>query len=311
MIRSFALLVAWPSLCCGQTLTLPGNATLEIEQSAPLDSYALPTGAWADTAIPTVTVEGSVTRQAWRVAATGLASLQLLRPLREQLRAAGYVVLFECDTEDCGGFDFRFGTDVLPPPAMQIDLGDFRFLSATKTDETGLRAVSLMISRTPDAGFVQVIRVVPPEAKVPQLSAADAPAARASLNVPTGDLPTALETTGHALLTGVTFETGAVTLATGDIESLQALADYMADHPDVQVSIVGHTDSQGGLDGNIAISRLRAAAVVERLVSAYGVARGRLTAAGMGYLSPVASNLSLEGREANRRVEAVVTGPVE
>lgn len=311
MIRSFALLVAWPSLCFGQTLTLPGNATLEIEQSAPLDSYAMPTGAWADAAIPTLTVEGNMTRQAWRVAATGLASLQLLRPLRDQLRAAGYEVLFECETDECGGFDFRFGTDVLPPPAMQIDLGDFRFLSATKADDTGLRAVSLLISRTPDAGFVQIIRVVPPEAEVPDLSAADAPPARAPLTMPIGDLPTALETTGHAVLTGVTFDTGAVSLATGDIAALQALADYMADRPDVQVSIVGHTDSQGGLEGNIAISRLRAAAVVERLVSAYGVARGRLTAAGMGYLAPVASNLSLEGRDANRRVEAVVTGPIQ
>lgn len=311
MIRSLVILTLWPGLCWGQTLTLPGNATVEAETSAPLDTYALPTGGWANGAIPTRIIEGSVTRQAWRVAATGLASLQLLRPLRDQLRAAGYEVIFECDTEDCGGFDFRFGTEVLPPPAMQIDLGDFRFLSAMKTDDSGTRAVSLMISRTPDAGFVQVIRVLPPDTQAPDLSAAGAPALRAPGVARAGDLPTALETTGHALLAGVTFQTGAVTLAEGEIASLQALADYMAEHPDVQVSIVGHTDSQGGLDGNIAISRRRAAAVVERLVADYGVARGRLTPAGMGYLSPIASNLTAAGRETNRRVEAVVTGPVE
>lgn len=311
MIRSLAPLLLWPGLCWGQTLTLPGNATLEVEQSTPLDSYALPMGAWADGAIPAQTIEGAVTRQAWRVAASGLASLQLLRPLRDQLRAAGYEVRFECDTDGCGGFDFRFGTDVLPPPAMQVDLGDFRFLSATRSDDAGLRAVTLLISRTPDAGFVQVIRVAPPNAEVPQLSSAVAPAARAPQDAPLGDLPTALDTTGHALLAGVTFDTGAVTLATAEIASLQALADYMAAHPDVQVSVVGHTDSQGGLDGNIAISRRRAVAVVERLVSDYGVSPARLTAAGMGYLSPIASNLTPEGRETNRRVEAVVTGPVE
>lgn len=311
MIRSLAILFLLPGLCWGQTLTLPGNATMDLETSTLLGSYALPTGGWADGHIPAMTIEGNVTQQAWRVAASGLASLQLLRPLREQLRAAGYEVLFECDTEGCGGFDFRFGTSVLPPPAMQVDLGDFRFLSATKSDEAGLRAVSLLISPTPGAGFVQVTRVVPPNAKVPSLSASGAAAARAPQTVATGDLPSALETTGHALLTGVTFQTGAVALVGDDIASLQALADYMADHADLQVSIVGHTDSQGGLDGNIAISRRRAAAVIERLVADYGVARGRLTAAGMGYLSPIASNLTAAGRETNRRVEAVVTGPVD
>jgi OOP family OmpA-OmpF porin len=85
----------------------------------------------------------------------------------------------------------------------------------------------------------------------------------------------------------------------------------MAQYPDQTISIVGHTDSSGGLDGNIAISRQRAAAVIKRLVVDFGAPRARLTAAGMGYLAPIASNLTQEGREANRRVEAVVTGPID
>ena len=311
MIRSLCLLFIWPGALTAQVLTLPGNATQEAEETVPLDSYALPVAPWDGTQVPAQVVEGAVTRQVWRVAAEGLASLQLLRPLRDQLRAAGYNVVLDCATQTCGGFDFRFGTDVAQPPAMQVDLSDFRFLSATKADDRGLRAVSLLVSRTPQAGFVQIIRVVPTGAQAPALTAADAPAARAPAPQPTGDLAQALAATGHAVLDGVIFASGSVTLEDDGLPALQALADYMAAQPDLLVSIVGHTDSEGGLDGNIAISRRRAVAVVDRLVADFGVARGRLTPAGMGYLAPVASNLHSAGRAANRRVEAVVTGPIE
>jgi len=70
---------------------------------------------------------------------------------------------------------------------------------------------------------------------------------------------------------------------------------------------VGHTDAEGSLDGNIALSRRRAASVLERLVTAYQVDRRQMEAQGMGYLAPIASNLTEEGREANRRVEVIVT----
>ncbi|MBU2360908.1 MAG: OmpA family protein [Alphaproteobacteria bacterium] len=326
MIRALALWLLWPGALAAQVLTLPGNATLDHDISVPLDSYDLPTGPWADGAIPATRIEGEMTTQVWRVAATGLASLQLLRPLRDQLRQAGYDITFECDTQGCGGFDFRFGTTVAAPPAMQVDLSDFRFLSATRQAGGDIRAVSLLVSRTPQAGFVQVIRVVPMDAQeVAPLTAADAPAARApgpATSGPvttgptppspgaTGDLAQALTETGHAVLDGVTFQTGDVTLSDAKMPVLQRLADFMAANPALQISIVGHTDSQGGLDGNIAISKRRAVAVIARLVADYGADGARLTAAGMGYLAPVASNLDPDGRAANRRVEAVVTGPI-
>ncbi len=311
MIRWLALWVAWPGLAVAQVLTLPGNAALQQEVVSDLDSYVLPVAPWDGSSVPGQTVEGAMTTQIWRIPAAGLASLQLLRPLRDQLRQAGYDVVFDCDTDQCGGFDFRFGTPIAAPPAMQVDLADFRFVSATRSDDDGLRAVSLLVSRTPQAGFVQIIRVVPTSAvDVPQLTASDAPVVRATAPVATGDLARSLTDMGHAVLTGVTFDSGSVTLGAGEQPALAALAKYMSDNPDLQVSIVGHTDSSGGLDGNIAISRRRAAAVVDRLVSDHGIARARLEAAGMGYMSPIASNLTPTGRDANRRVAAVVTGPI-
>ena len=76
--------------------------------------------------------------------------------------------------------------------------------------------------------------------------------------------------------------------------------------PDMRIALVGHTDTVGSLDGNIALSVSRARSVRQRLIDAYGIAPERLQSQGMGFLAPYTSNTTEEGREANRRVEAVV-----
>jgi OOP family OmpA-OmpF porin len=52
-------------------------------------------------------------------------------------------------------------------------------------------------------------------------------------------------------------------------------------------------------------SRRRAEAVAAELVNSYQIARTRLRAAGVGFLAPVASNASEDGRALNRRTELV------
>lgn len=70
----------------------------------------------------------------------------------------------------------------------------------------------------------------------------------------------------------------------------------------MRFAIEGHTDSSGGLDYNLDLSRRRAESAAEYLMS-QGVERGRLEVRGLGYSQP------LPGRSAaspdNRRVEAV------
>ena len=301
MIRKALFCLAfWPWIAEAQTLSFPGNAEMTARDDVGLDSYAMPVGPWVDGHLPTTVVEGDLTRQAWRIDASGITSLQLLRPLREQLRNDGFDVTYSCETDECGGFDFRFAMDVLRPPAMQVNLGDYRYLAATKDDT----AISLLVSRTSDAGFVHVTRVGPP---VEDIAKAAAPAVRAVGQDQTGDLATGLETTGRAVLHGLAFQTGSSQLGEGQFDALQDLADYLADRPELTVALVGHTDSSGSLEGNIALSKRRAGSVLERLVTDYDVNRQQLEAQGNGYLSPIASNRTEVGRDANRRVEVIVT----
>ena len=80
----------------------------------------------------------------------------------------------------------------------------------------------------------------------------------------------------------------------------------MESQPAAEIILVGHTDNTGASDANIALSKRRAASVVERLATKYGIASNRLTADGVGFLAPLTANTEDSGREKNRSVEAVV-----
>ena len=135
MIRfCIVLLVCLAGNAQAQSLNFPSNASLERAVVSPLDSYGVPMGIWENGTVPMQIAEGRVSTQAWRVATASLTTLQLLRPLREQLRNARYRVIFECQTEACGGFDFRFATDALPPPEMQINIMNSRVTALVAQD---------------------------------------------------------------------------------------------------------------------------------------------------------------------------------
>lgn len=307
MIRTLALILL-PLQAAAVTLDMPSNATLTVEEIAAFDSYAMPTAAWSPNGLPVLTSIGEVRQQAWRIGAAGLTTLQLLKPLQDQLVDAGFEVVFTCTDDACGGYDFRFATQVLPAPGMHVDLGDYRFVATQREVDGQVELLSLLASRSAAAGFVQVIRVGLPS-NTP-VAAADAPAVRAvtqPLSIEAGNLTEALETIGRFVLSDLEFGTGSAQLGDGDFASLQDLADYLMANPDRTVALVGHTDSVGSLEGNIALSKRRAGSVLERLVTAYNIPRSQLEAEGMGYLSPIATNLTEEGREANRRVEVIIT----
>ncbi|WP_299793792.1 OmpA family protein [uncultured Shewanella sp.] len=77
-------------------------------------------------------------------------------------------------------------------------------------------------------------------------------------------------------------------------------------HHDVNLCLLGYTDSIGSERANDKLSTLRADAVKRILVEDYGFNPSRFTVKGMGSQLPVASNAQPQGRASNRRVEFVV-----
>lgn len=298
-LAKLALLAVWATPALAQDLSLPQGAVMTREVIQNKGAYPMPVGPWvAETGSKTLRIEGSVRAQSWRIDADGLTPLQLIMPLREQLRDSGFDVELDCVAADCGGFDFRFQTFVLPAPDMFVDLTDFHFLSAT--GPAG-QAVSILASKDKHAGFVQIIRA----GDAGGIIRATAPPVRPAGNPVTG-IAAQLETEGRAVLGDLEFQTGSASLGDGEVASLEALADYLETNPSRRILFVGHTDAVGSLEGNQALSRKRAAAAVAYLSTRRTIPAAQIGADGVGYLAPIASNLTAEGREANRRIEAVL-----
>jgi OOP family OmpA-OmpF porin len=309
-------LAAPTGLAQALSLEMPAAAVTSAGQTSDLTSYAVPTGPFRAGTLPSRRVEGPMRQTVWRVDAPGASTLELLAPLRAQLVEAGFRPLFECETAACGGFDFRYGTLILPEPDMHVDLGDFRFFAA----ERGAEVVSLVVSRSSVAGFVQMIHVggaanAAPPALVASTKAPPVPGQPVALMPPqtaatlagADTLADRLTSGGSVPLEDLVFASGSAALADGQYPSLIDLAGWLIDNPGLTVALVGHTDASGGLDGNIALSRKRAEAVRQHLIEVHGIPPTQVEAQGVGYLSPRASNLTEDGRKQNRRVEVMVT----
>ncbi|MCO5259118.1 MAG: OmpA family protein [Crocinitomicaceae bacterium] len=98
------------------------------------------------------------------------------------------------------------------------------------------------------------------------------------------------------------FDTGKATIKSESFEGLNNFSTILKENPEVQVAIEGHTDNQGRVEFNLNLSKERAAAVREYIIS-QGVDPGRVTSEGYGDSRPIADNETEEGRAKNRRVE--------
>jgi outer membrane protein OmpA-like peptidoglycan-associated protein len=108
-------------------------------------------------------------------------------------------------------------------------------------------------------------------------------------------------------MSDVLFDTGKYSLMPGAREKLAKVAGILIAYPGLNIEVGGYTDDVGSDAMNQKLSENRAGSVRDYLV-AEGVANNTVTSKGFGNTLPVASNDSSAGRQANRRVELVVSG---
>jgi len=104
------------------------------------------------------------------------------------------------------------------------------------------------------------------------------------------------------VLRNILFELDKSFLLKESEKELNVLLKLLEDNPNVEATIVGHTDNQGSKSYNQNLSEARALAVLDWLVD-HGIDRERLISEGRGMEEPVASNETEEGRALNRRTE--------
>ena len=105
-----------------------------------------------------------------------------------------------------------------------------------------------------------------------------------------------------ALPSGILFDVDKDQVKPSARDQVGKAAGVLVQYPDTYVTVEGHTDSSGSAEHNQKLSERRAAGVRDLLASG-GVAASRLSVRGYGESDPIADNGTLEGRQANRRVQ--------
>lgn len=271
------------------------------------DEVTLPAGATA-----TARVEGAVTRLHY-LAPAGRGLVEVQRNYEDALLRAGAKRLDGCSAAACGNRALR----ALLGPPKTLSTGQLAgWDPATLTGEflppeearywygtldAGGRTLHVVVLSGPS--YVQdlrklhvatLVQVVEPKAMEGGQVTVDAKA-----------LGQALQAQGRIALYGVFFDTGKAELKPESKAQLDEMARLLQQQPALKVHVVGHTDNQGSLEANLALSRQRAQAVVDALVKTHKVDPRRLGAAGVASYAPLAGNGDEAGRARNRRVELV------
>ena len=104
---------------------------------------------------------------------------------------------------------------------------------------------------------------------------------------------------------GILFDVDNAELRYEAKENIARLAEILNKYEDTNIMLAGHTDSDGAEDYNMALSERRARAV-ENYLAEREVSNPRMSSAWYGESRPVADNSTLEGKQANRRVEVAI-----
>ncbi len=294
----------WVQLCLiapamAQTpLVLPDPIIEQFSETQAYGQYNMPLDIWKNAALKTRTVTGELHKSAWKLPQSLLEINQFAAPILSQLQNMGFNALLDCQSAQCGGFDFRFATEVIDPPFMYVDTTRYRFIALQKDEQIK----TLLFSKSGNELFLQIIEA----GWRTLIDTTNLPSAQTKTEMPPKDVDTALRQKGFAILSGLAFDSGSEALGRGPFESLISLAEFLQTEKEVNIILVGHTDNKGSLEMNLALSKRRAQAVAGYLADEFGIDPTRIIVQGVAYLSPVASNDSEAGQRQNKRVEVVL-----
>lgn len=245
--------------------------------------------------------------------ATGATSAEVFRNYANELTSQGFTMLYDSTQDPKLG---KWNGYLLPYGALEAKLNTSRsnfVLTAAPTSEVR----TLSAQRVRDGQTLHVHLLVLQwdkdsatfKAKRGAYAALDivevGQLQQNMVSVSASEMSKAIASTGRVALYGILFDTGKADIKPESKVALEEIAKLLRAEPNFKLRVVGHTDNQGGLESNIALSKRRAEAVNAALTSQYGISAARLSAYGVADLAPVASNADESGRTKNRRVELV------
>ncbi len=219
---------------------------------------------------------------------------EVLENYKQGLARAGFKILFSCYAAACskgGDVGYVLNRDQFGDDPPQVGSDQTGYLTAKLARPEGDVYATVIVDGNNHATDVAIVEAKPMQTGMVKVDA------KALLND--------IDRTGHAAIYGIYFDTNKATVKPASKQALVAIAKLLKTRPKLKLYVVGHTDNVGTFDYNMGLSKRRAEAVVAVLVKQYGIASGRLRAAGVGPLAPVLANTTEAGRARNRRVELV------
>jgi NitT/TauT family transport system substrate-binding protein len=101
----------------------------------------------------------------------------------------------------------------------------------------------------------------------------------------------------------VFFPTGVDRLDANAKKVVDGFAEVVAQFGNAYVRVEGNTDNEGDRGANVTLSKRRADALIDYLVTKHGFEKGRFVSVGNGPDKPVGNNATPDGREQNRRTD--------
>ncbi|WP_242527913.1 OmpA family protein [Allomuricauda sp. CAU 1633] len=119
------------------------------------------------------------------------------------------------------------------------------------------------------------------------------------------DLRRKLLADGKVSTNGILFDVGSANIQPQSMGIIRQISQVLQQEPSMKLKIVGHTDADGSEENNLKLSKDRAQAVKDALISVYSVSSDRLISEGKGESEPVGDNNTADGKAQNRRVEFI------
>ena len=277
-------------------LELPYSARLVLSDETDVKNISVEISAWdREKGISRRDFRGRTTTKIFQIDGTSLTLDQMLQPIITHLNDKQFSIELYCNTNVCGGFNFRKKLTVSNPPFMLVNVANYSVITAVKNSS----AISLVASKLGNTIYLQILSI----------GTTDNDLILQDQEPLKDNYSSKLKEDGAIVLDDLIYRSGSADLGPGPFESLSTLANFLKGTPSSSIILVGHSDAIGELRKNIELSRNRAQAVVDRLIKDYGIDQSRISAQGIGFLSPKTNNSTEKSRKKNRRVEAILIMP--
>ena len=215
-------------------LELPYSARLVLSDETDVKNISVEISAWdRENGISRLDVRGRTTTTVFQIDGTSLTLDQMLQPIITHLNDKQFNIELYCNTNVCGGFNFRKKLTVSNPPFMLVNVANYSVITAVKNRS----AISLVASKLGNTIYLQILSI----------GTANNDLILQDQKPLKDNYSSKLKEDGAIVLDDLIYRSGSSDLGAGPFESLSALADFLKATPGSSIILVGHSDAIGEL----------------------------------------------------------------